>query len=54
VLIPYGSTIFSSRVGLLPGNHFASIMDNHERLAKVGTKVLWEGAKDIVLRNGQE
>jgi len=47
VLIPYGATVFSSRVGQLPGNHFASIMDGHERLARVGTKVLWEGAKEI-------
>jgi len=25
LLIPYGATIFSSRVGQLPGNHFATI-----------------------------
>jgi len=52
VLIPYGATIFSSRVGQLPGNHFASIMDDYERLAEVGTKVLWEGAKEIKISKG--
>jgi hypothetical protein len=54
VLIPYGATIFSSRVGQLPGNHFASIVDDDERLAEVGTKVLWEGAKDIHISMGED
>jgi hypothetical protein len=54
VLIPYGATVFSSRVGQLPGNHFATITDGHERLASVGTKVLWEGAKEISISKGED
>jgi len=52
LLIPYGATIFSSRVGLLPGNHFASIVDKQDKLAEWGKKVLWEGAKDLSIRKG--
>jgi hypothetical protein len=51
ILISYGATIFSSRVGILPGSHFASILDDHEKLAEIGSKILWEGAKDITIRN---
>jgi hypothetical protein len=54
LLIPYGATIFSSRVGLLPGNHFATIVDQHEKLAEMGKKVLWEGAKDISISLGKD
>ncbi len=54
VLIPYGATVFSSRVGQLPGNHFATITDDHERLANVGTKVLWEGAKEISISKRED
>ena len=53
LLIPYGATIFSSRVGQLPGNHFASITAKHDILADLGKKILWEGAKEIVLRKGE-
>jgi hypothetical protein len=52
VLIPYGATIFSSRVGQLPGNHFATVEGMHDKLAELGTRVLWEGAKDIIIRKG--
>ena len=47
LLITYGSAVFSSKVGLLQGNHFASIMDGLERLPEMGKKVLWEGAQPI-------
>jgi len=50
ILIPYGSAIFSSKVGLLPGNHFASITEGLDRLAEMGNRVLWEGAKSIVIK----
>lgn len=52
VLIPYGATIFSSRVGQLPGNHFATVDGRLDKLAELGTRVLWEGAKDISIRKG--
>ena len=49
ILIPYGSAIFASKVGLLPGNHFATIREGLDRLEKLGQRVLWEGAKQIVI-----
>jgi hypothetical protein len=47
ILIPYGSACFSSKVGMLPGSHFATIVEGADRLAEMGEKVLWEGAKPI-------
>jgi len=47
LLIPYGATMFASKSGILPGNHFATILEGLEELAAIGKKVLWEGAKDI-------
>jgi hypothetical protein len=47
LLITYGSAVFSSKVGLLQGNHFASIVEGLERLPEMGKKVLWEGAQPI-------
>lgn len=45
ILIPYGSACFASKFGLLPGNHFATVVEGD--LEKVGLKVLWEGAQPI-------
>ncbi len=47
LLVPYGSTCFSSRVGQLAGNHFLTILDEQGRLAEVGRRLLWEGAQPI-------
>jgi hypothetical protein len=47
ILIPYGSTAFASKFGLLAGNHFLTIEDGREHLAEFGRMVLWEGAQDI-------
>ena len=47
MLIPYGATCFSSRVGQLQGSHFATIVEGTERLGEMGRKVLWEGAQEI-------
>ena len=47
LLVPYGSTCFSSRVGQLAGNHFLTILDERGDLAEVGRKLLWEGAQLI-------
>jgi hypothetical protein len=55
ILIPYGSAIFSSKVGLLPGNNFATITsEDIPKLAEIGNKVLWEGAKPITIENAME
>ena len=47
ILIPYGSACFASKFGLLPGNHFATIVEGMELLEKMGEQVLWEGAQSI-------
>ena len=47
ILFPYGACSFSSRVGPLAGNHFATIVSGAERLADMGKRVLWEGAQEI-------
>ena len=47
LLVPYGSTRFSSRVGQLAGNHFLTIVDERGGLAEVGRRLLWEGAQPI-------
>lgn len=47
ILFPYGACMFSSKLGQLPGNHFASIVSGHEQLAEMGRRVLWDGAQDI-------
>jgi hypothetical protein len=50
ILIAYGPCSFASKAGQLAGNHFLSILDGGERLARVGRAVLWEGAKPITFR----
>jgi hypothetical protein len=49
VLIAYGGVAFSSKVGQLAGNHFATITDGREQLAEMGRRVLWEGAQEILI-----
>ena len=49
ILIPYGSAIFASKFGLLPGNHFATIIEGVELLEAMGETVLWKGAQDVKL-----
>ena len=48
ILVPYGTASFASKVGPLAGNHFLSIVEGQEDLARFGHKVLWEGAQDIL------
>ena len=47
LLVPYGSTCFSSRVGQLAGNHFLTIVDERGDLIEVGRSLLWKGAQSI-------
>ena len=47
ILFPYGSTMFSSKVGQLAGNHFATVIEGNDKLAEVGRLTLWEGAQDF-------
>jgi len=57
ILLPYGACDFSSRVGQLAGNHFATVVPAHgegredvrERLRELGRRCLWEGAQEIVI-----
>jgi hypothetical protein len=49
ILIPYGSACFASKFGLLPGNHFATIVEGGELLEKMGEKILWGGIQSITM-----
>lgn len=49
ILVPYGATLFASKMGQLAGNHFATIERGREALPELGRRVLWEGAQDIVI-----
>jgi len=47
ILIPYGSAIFASKFGLLPGNHFATIVEGLDSLGLMGERVFREGAQEL-------
>jgi hypothetical protein len=47
ILLAYGAVDFSSRVGQLAGNHFATLTTGLEQLPELGRRVLWEGAQPI-------
>ena len=49
ILFPYGACSFSSRVGQLAGNHFATVTSGKEQLVEMGRRVLWEGALEFEL-----
>ncbi|CAN5788191.1 DUF3830 family protein [soil metagenome] len=49
ILLAYGGVAFSSKLGQLAGNHFATIMQGREQLPEMGRRVLWEGAQDITI-----
>ena len=49
ILIAYGAVAFSSKLGQLAGNHFATIVGAREQLKEMGRRVLWDGAQDIVI-----
>jgi hypothetical protein len=48
ILLAYGSTCFSSKMGQLAGNHFLTVIEGQENLGELGRLVLWEGAQDIL------
>jgi len=48
ILFAYGSACFASKMGMLAGNHFLTVVEGMEQLAAMGKRVLWEGAQDIV------
>jgi hypothetical protein len=47
ILFPYGACMFSSKLGQLAGNHFATVVDGSEQLPEMGRRVLWDGAQPI-------
>lgn len=47
ILLGYGRVNFASMAGQLAGNHFLTIIDGLDELAKLGRKTLWEGAQNI-------
>jgi len=47
ILFPYGACMFSSKLGQLPGNHFATVVSGREHLPELGRRVLWDGAQEI-------
>jgi len=49
ILVPYGATVFGSRVGQLAGNHFATVEDGLADLPELGRRILWEGAQDVTI-----
>src|SRR2546430_17287104 len=49
ILFPYGATMFSSKVGQLAGNHFATVVEGNAQLLEIGRLTLWEGAQDFTI-----
>jgi hypothetical protein len=47
ILFPYGACMFSSKLGQLAGNHFATLISGAEQLPEMGRRVLWGGAQQI-------
>jgi hypothetical protein len=52
ILVPYGATAFSSKLGTLAGNHFLTIVESVDLLPELGRRLLWEGALDVLFEKG--
>jgi hypothetical protein len=52
LLLAYGYVSFASKAGALAGNHFATIVEGNENLRELGRRMLWEGAQEIMFREG--
>ena len=52
IILAYGPCDFSSKLGQLAGNHFATIVEDEgwrDRLRELGRRCLWEGAQPLVV-----
>lgn len=49
ILFPYGACMFSSKLGQLAGNHFATVVEGRAQLKELGRMVLWQGAQDLLI-----
>ncbi len=47
ILLAYGGVAFASKAGPLCGNHFLTIFEGLEDVAKLGRMTLWDGAQPI-------
>jgi hypothetical protein len=47
ILLGYGGVAFASKAGPLSGNHFLTIFEGLDDVAKLGKLCLWEGAQPI-------
>ncbi|HEY9230206.1 MAG TPA: DUF3830 family protein [Gemmatimonadaceae bacterium] len=54
ILVPYGNTMFASKLGQLAGNHFLTVVEGREQLPELGRRVLWEGAQDVIFERFKE
>ena len=48
LLLAYGACSFASKMGPLAGNHFLTVVEGRDHLRALGTKVLWQGAQDVL------
>lgn len=49
IILAYGACSFSSKMGPLAGNHFLTVVEGREHLPRLGARVLWEGAQDVLI-----
>jgi len=52
IIMAYGPCDFSSKLGQLAGNHFATIVEDdgwRDRLRELGRRCLWAGAQPLVV-----
>jgi hypothetical protein len=50
ILLAYGACRFSSKVGQLAGNHFATVSRGAEQVSLVGRDALWNGAQPLTFK----